>query len=133
MTFGQVLQKIRRSKAITQRQIASIIGMDFSYYSKLENDRLESRPTRETIDKIAEALECNLEGRNELLAAAGRATDEMEQASRIARDDPKMGKSLGKLFRAAVQLTPERLEKLAERVEREQQKVEGKTVKRKAE
>lgn len=122
MTFGKTLQKIRRSKEITQRDVAKAIGMDFSYFSKLENDRFDSKPTRETIDKIADALTCTFEERNELLASAGRVTQEIEQAARIANENPQMRQPLGKLFRAAIHLSPERLNKLAEEVEQETKK-----------
>lgn len=119
MTFGKTLQKLRRLKEITQRDVAKKINMDFSYFSKLENDKLDSNPTSDTIDKIATALECTEEEKNELLASAGRATQEMKQASRIVSENPQMRQPLGKLFRAAIHLTPERLNQLAEEVERE--------------
>ena len=128
MTFGKTLQKIRRFKELSQRDVAKAIGMDFSYFSKLENDRLDSKPTRETIDKIAEALRCTEEERNELMAAAGRATQEIEHATRVANENPKMRQPLGKLFRAAIHLSPERLSKLAEEVELETKKLQSEII-----
>jgi transcriptional regulator with XRE-family HTH domain len=132
MSFGKTLQKIRRSKDMTQRDVANIIPMDYSYYSKLENDRFDSNPTRETIEKIAKALNCSDEEKNDLFASAGRATEEIEQASFIASKNPEMRKPLGKLFKAAINLSPERLDKLAEEVEAETQKIrsENKGVKK---
>lgn len=126
MTFGKTLQRIRRARGLNQRDVAKAMKMDFSYFSKLENDRFESKPTRETIDKISQALECNAEEHNELLASAGRATLEMEQVARAASENPEMGKSLGRLFRATVDMTPEQLDKWAERVERERRKLASK-------
>lgn len=110
MTFGKVLQKIRRSKGMTQREVAKKIDMDFSYFSRLENDRFESKPTRETIDKIADALECNESERDELMAAAGRITEEVERA---ANKSPEMIK----LFRSAIQLPPEKIAHYAKKME----------------
>lgn len=120
MSFGKILQEIRRSREnLTQRDVAKEIGMDFSYYSKLENDRMESKPTRETIDKIAIGLKCTQEELNRLLSAAGKATQEIEEAARIVNKNPELGAPLGKLFKAAINFSPEKINKIAERVERE--------------
>lgn len=125
MTFGKTLQKIRRAKDMTQRDVANGIPMDYSYYSKLENDRFDSNPTRETIDKIAKALKCTDEEKNDLLAAAGRTTQEMEQVTRVANANPEMRKPLNKLFKAAINLSPDRLDKLAAEVEEEAKKMKS--------
>ncbi|MCG8607718.1 helix-turn-helix domain-containing protein [bacterium] len=68
MTFGQALRLKRRSKGVTQRELASKVGVDFSYISKLENDRLPP-PSAGTIENIAEALDVAPE---ELLALTGK-------------------------------------------------------------
>ena len=54
-TFGQTLKDIRRSKSITQRELATAVGVDFSYISKVENDRMPP-PAADTIVKICEKL-----------------------------------------------------------------------------
>lgn len=113
MTFGKTLERIRRSKSVTQREIATKIGMDFSYFSRLENDRFDSKPTRETIDKIAKALTCTEDERSELLAAAGRIDEELEDATRRASTEQQ----LGKLFRSVVKLSPEQIDKIMKKVE----------------
>jgi transcriptional regulator with XRE-family HTH domain len=122
MTFGKTLQRIRRMKGKTQRDVAQKIEMDYSYFSRLENDRFDSKPTRETIDKIAEALECTEEERGELLTSAGRIDEELENAARIAGEKP----AVGKLFRAVVHLSPERVEEILEQVQAEL-KAQGKS------
>lgn len=113
MTFGKTLERIRRAKKVTQREIANRIGMDFSYFSRLENDRFDSKPTRETIDKIAKALDCADDERSELLAAAGRIDEELEDATRRAATDQQ----LGKLFRSVVKLSPDQRDKIMKKVE----------------
>jgi len=118
LSFGQTLLKIRRAKDKTQREIAGLIEMDFSYFSRLENDRFESKPTRETIDKIAEALECTAEERAELLAAAGRMDEEMEKATQRASQDP----DLRELFRATSKLPNEKIRELLEQIKTEMSK-----------
>ena len=54
-TFGQTLKNLRRSKGITQRELASAVGVDFSYISKVENDRMPA-PAADTIVRICEKL-----------------------------------------------------------------------------
>jgi transcriptional regulator with XRE-family HTH domain len=54
-TFGQLLRELRREKEISQRELAKKVSVDFSYISKLENDRLPP-PAADTIVKICEVL-----------------------------------------------------------------------------
>ena len=118
MTFGQILKEIRRRKNKTQREVAKAIDMDFSYFSRLENDRFDSLPTLETIDKIAQELECSEEERASLIEAAGRITKEMEIVAKKASADPV----LAKLYSSALHLSPERLIELADEIEKEARK-----------
>ena len=110
MTFGSALQSIRRSKRKTQRDVANAINMDYGYFSRLENDRFDYKPSRETVEKIAEALECNEEERGELLAAAGRIDEEMEKVAQLANARP----GLRELFRTVSKLPPDEVRKLNE-------------------
>ena len=55
-TFGKLLRELRRSRNISQRELANKVGVDFTYISKLENDRLPP-PAADTIQKISETLE----------------------------------------------------------------------------
>jgi transcriptional regulator with XRE-family HTH domain len=100
-TFGTVLRRIRKAKQLTQRAVARAINMDFSYFSRLEMDRFKSLPTRETIGKIADAMQCTDEERVELLATAGRVSVEMQERPALRR-----------LYRTAMQLPPSILEEL---------------------
>jgi len=54
-TFGQLLRSIRREKGVSQRALADQVGVDFSYISKIENDRLPP-PSGDTVLAMAEAL-----------------------------------------------------------------------------
>ncbi len=129
MTFGQVLKKIRRSKKLKQREIAKKIEMDFSYFSKLENDRFDSKPTPKTIDKIADAMECTEKEKNELLSAADRISEDAEKVARQATQNPVMMK----LFRSATNLSPKRLKEYAEEMEAESTKQLPREKKKKSE
>src|SRR5437868_386185 len=55
MTFGERLKQLRREAGVTQRRLAETTNLDFSYISKLENDR-NPPPAADTIVRICEAL-----------------------------------------------------------------------------
>lgn len=74
-TFGQKLRALRRAANITQRQLAERVGVDFSYISKLENDRL-SPPAADTIVRISEAVGV---APDELLAVTGKMPPQVQQ------------------------------------------------------
>jgi transcriptional regulator with XRE-family HTH domain len=116
-----VLRRIRLAKGLTQRIVARAIGMDFAYFSRLESDALKSLATRATIEKIAEAMKCTEAERAELLAAAGRVSEEMQQRPQLRR-----------LFRTAAQLPSSALEDLVKQAEeRLRQQREAKSKRRK--
>jgi len=75
-TFGQKLRALRRVASITQRRLAERVGVDFSYISKLENDRLPP-PAADTILKICEVLGIPPE---ELLAHSGKIPVQVQQS-----------------------------------------------------
>ena len=75
-TFGQTLKEIRRSKSITQRELATAVGVDFSYISKVENDRMPP-PAADTIVKICEKLDVPPDT---LLAITGKLPTPIKEA-----------------------------------------------------
>jgi transcriptional regulator with XRE-family HTH domain len=75
-TFGQKLRALRRAISITQRELAVRVGVDFSYISKLENNRLPP-PAADTILKICEALGIPPD---ELLAYSGKIPTQVQQS-----------------------------------------------------
>src|SRR6185369_17136702 len=100
--FGEVLRRIRRMRG-SQKEIASKIPMDLGYFSRLENGKLNYPPSRETITKIANALDCNQHERQELLVAAGRVDQEIEEYAHLANRQPEFRR----LFKAVSRLDPE--------------------------
>ena len=108
MTFGETLRRIRAGKGLSQREVARRTPMDYSRFSRLENDRLGFNPTRETIEKIARALGASAEERGELLAAAGRLDREAEALAQAASKRP----AIGRLLSIAASLSPEEVEQL---------------------
>ena len=77
-TFGQLLRTLRRSKDVSQRELAAKTGVDFSYISKLENDRLQP-PAADTVLRICAVLEIPSD---ELLASAGKVPTEVKELFR---------------------------------------------------
>ena len=57
-TVGKRIREIRKARNLTQRQLAEKVGINFTYLSRVENDRLDDdlTPREETRQKIAEAL-----------------------------------------------------------------------------
>src|SRR5947209_951333 len=74
-SFGQKLRELRRSKGISQRDLAEQVGVDFSYISKVENDRLPP-PAGDTIVRICEVLEVSPD---ELLASTGKMPTDVKE------------------------------------------------------
>lgn len=74
-TFGQILKASRQAKSLSQRELANKVGVDFTYISKLENDR-QPPPAADTISKLSEILDAPVEL---LLAAAGKVNDDVKE------------------------------------------------------
>ena len=55
MTFGERLRQLRLENKVNQRDLASRVGIDFTYLSKLENGRMPP-PAAGTIARISKAL-----------------------------------------------------------------------------
>jgi transcriptional regulator with XRE-family HTH domain len=74
LTFGQTIRQLRRAQRLTQRELAEnaqALGLkaDFTYISKIENDRLDIPPSEPLIRGLARILETNAET---LLELAGK-------------------------------------------------------------
>jgi transcriptional regulator with XRE-family HTH domain len=74
-TFGAMLRALRHQTGLSQRELAQRAKLDFSYISKIENDRLPP-PAADTI-----VLLCSLLGvpADDLLAAARKLPTEIEE------------------------------------------------------
>ena len=76
MNFGETLKTLRREANVSQRALADKVGVDFSYVSKLENDRLPA-PAADTVVKICEALNVSPE---RLLSLTGKLPTDVQEA-----------------------------------------------------
>jgi transcriptional regulator with XRE-family HTH domain len=72
--FGAKLRELRQEKGMTLRSLAEAAGVDFTYLSKIENDRLDYSPGVETIRDLAQALEVDA---MELLQLANKLPPEL--------------------------------------------------------
>lgn len=76
LTFGKVIRQSRKDKGFSQRELAHRIDVDFTYLSKLENDRSEYAPKEEVIRSLAAHLDLDEE---ELIVLAGRMPQAYEE------------------------------------------------------
>ena len=68
-SFGQLIRQARKDKGLSQRELAKLIGLDFTYLSKLENDRADYPPKEDVIRSLAQNLDLDEE---ELIFLVGR-------------------------------------------------------------
>jgi transcriptional regulator with XRE-family HTH domain len=99
MEIGERIRKIREARGLSQKEVAGIIKMDQSQYSKLEKDRTD--PSVSTLAKVAKALGSQLSDlfSNDLLRDADSYDKSvMEKLSLIDSLDEDEKKSLFKII-----------------------------------
>ena len=77
-TFGQRIKELRKAKGLGQRAVAAEVGINFTYLSKIENDKVDfaAFPSEETIRKLAKVLEADVDG---LLLMAEKIPDHIRK------------------------------------------------------
>ena len=103
-SFGKLIKTARKDKGYSQRELAKHLGVDFTYLSKLENDRADYAPKEEVIRGLARNLNLNEE---ELIFLAGRIPQQYEA---ILKQNPK---EMQALFRR-MQENPEFAQKISQ-------------------
>lgn len=105
-TIGQRIRELRKQRNLTQRELAGKIGMNFTYLSKIENDRLddEQTPREDTLRTIAKALAADVD---ELLLLARRVPQTIQE--RIFKHP--------QLFRKVLSLSDQQLEELLNEID----------------
>jgi len=73
--FGQLIRQTRKERKFSQRELAKLLKIDFTYLSKLENNRADYAPKEEVIRGLAKHLKLNEE---ELIFLAGRIPQQEE-------------------------------------------------------
>lgn len=74
-TFGKLIREARKDKGYSQRELSKLLGLDFTYLSKLENDRTDYSPKEDVIRSLARNLDLDEE---ELIFLAGRIPQQDE-------------------------------------------------------
>ncbi|MBI2934629.1 MAG: helix-turn-helix domain-containing protein [Chloroflexi bacterium] len=85
-TFGQRLRQMRKAAGLSLRELAQQVDLDFTYLSKLENDRLPA-PSLRAIRRLAIALNANYVEWVELSGkmVSARKHGELEVELRVTR------------------------------------------------
>ncbi|MBR8830387.1 MAG: hypothetical protein N5P05_003482 [Chroococcopsis gigantea SAG 12.99] len=74
-SFGEIIKGARKDKGYSQRELSERLGLDFTYLSKLENNRADYAPKEEVIRLLAQQLDLEAE---ELIFLAGRIPQQEE-------------------------------------------------------
>jgi PAS domain S-box-containing protein len=98
MTFGQRVRELRRAKGLTQRELASEVGISYTYVSKLETSTMPP-PRHKVITTLASVLGASDKETDDLFGLAGKIPHELmgkvdAQTIRMLRsmgDDPEAG------------------------------------------
>ena len=103
MKLGERSRELRKERHLTQRRLAAMVNIDFTYLSKIENERLEHTPSIKTIQGLAKALNVD---EMELLELANKIPSGFEKIVRNKEalqffrratqtiDNPKLWKEL---------------------------------------
>jgi transcriptional regulator with XRE-family HTH domain len=78
MKFGQRIRELRKEKGLGQRALGKLVGVSFTYISKVENHQLDfgEYPSEELIRKLAKALKTD---EDELLVLAEKVPDRIKR------------------------------------------------------
>jgi transcriptional regulator with XRE-family HTH domain len=103
--FGDRIRELRKSKGYSLRKLAPLVGVGFSYLSKVENNRLDfdGSPSESLIHRLADVLEAD---EDELLLLARHLPQAM--ADRIF-EQPE-------LFRVLTEFPPTKLKSVVNRI-----------------
>lgn len=103
MQFGDKVRELRLAKNLTLRDLAGKVGVDFTYISKVENQKLSfgEYPSEDLIRKIAKALGADAD---ELLILAEKIPKQIKKRV-MERPDA---------FRKIAQLDDKTLDKILE-------------------
>ena len=77
-TFGEKLRELRKERDLSQKKLAELVAINFTYLSKIENERLDFAqfPSEELICKLATALGSD---ENELLILAKKVPPRIKE------------------------------------------------------
>ena len=78
ITFGERVRELRKDKGLTLRDLAEKLGVNFTYISKIENQKLSfgEYPSEDLIRAFAKVLKADV---NELLLLAQKIPDDIRK------------------------------------------------------
>ncbi|QDV85395.1 helix-turn-helix domain-containing protein [Planctomycetes bacterium TBK1r] len=96
--FGERIRDLRRAKGYSLRTLAPMVGVGYSYLSKVENGKLDfgDSPSESLIHRLADTLDGD---EDELLLMAGRIP---ESIARRIFDQPDVFRTLANCDRATL-------------------------------
>ena len=98
-TFGKVIRQARRDKGYSQRDLAKLVDVDYTYLSKLENDHAAYPPSQEVIRLLVQYLDL-AEREEELFYLAGRITTDDEKVfQELVKQNYKQMPALFRMWR----------------------------------
>jgi len=105
LTFGKKIRQLRKEKGLGQRAVAAQVGINFTYLSKIENDKVDfaAFPSEATIRKLSRVLDAD---EDELLLMAEKIPDHIRKRV-LERPDA---------FRAIAQLDDKALNKVLQTI-----------------
>lgn len=74
-SFGKTIRDLRKQRGLSQKELAERIGIDFTYLSKIENDRMPA-PSEKKIQAMAEVLSADTD---ELIRLAGKIPSDLAE------------------------------------------------------
>ncbi|WP_158301658.1 helix-turn-helix domain-containing protein [Paenibacillus mesophilus] len=108
--FGELLRSLRKQNKVTQRQLATLVGIDFTYISKIESGTMDP-PAEDKIIRMAEVLRVEPE---ELILAAKKVPTTFQKLITENSDVPIF-------LRKASELSPAQWEKIKEIIQGEEE------------
>ena len=78
MRFGEKIRALRKSRNLSQRGLGDLVGVTFTYISKVENEKLDfgDYPSEELIRRLAKALDTD---EDELFLLAKKIPDQIRK------------------------------------------------------
>jgi HTH-type transcriptional regulator, competence development regulator len=73
-TIGQIFRQARKERGLSIRKFAELMGIDFTYVSKIENGKIEYPPGYELLSRVAAEFDQDYDM---LLLASGRLPEWM--------------------------------------------------------
>lgn len=111
MGFGETIRELRKAKGLSQRGLGDLVGVSFTYISKVENEKLDfgDYPSEELIRKLAKALDTDEDA---LLILAKKVPEQIRQRV-FERPDA---------FRKFATLEDEAIDKILKRIDKEERR-----------